>query len=95
MSRLAEAEEQFRASIRAQPDVSAFDALGDLAVRRADASAAASYFRAALGLDQFDSKAHFGLARIDAAAGRIPDALREFIRPRDQGEPEPSFFRIL
>ncbi|HEV2379609.1 MAG TPA: tetratricopeptide repeat protein [Terriglobia bacterium] len=76
--RLAQGEDQFRASVRAQPNALGFDALGDLALGRGDASAAASDFRAALGLDQFDSKAHFGLGHIDAEARRTADALREY-----------------
>ena len=76
--RLTEAEQQFRASIQAEPNTPALDALGEMALRRADTSAATSNFGAALSLDRFDSKAHFALGRIDAAAGRTSDALHEY-----------------
>jgi protein O-mannosyl-transferase len=76
--RLDEAEGQFADSIRAQPNEAALDALGELKLRRGDSPGAVGNFRAALRLDSFDSRAHFGLARIAAAAGRLTDAQREY-----------------
>jgi len=76
--RLGEAEDQFRASARSEPNVVAYDALGDLELRRGDSQSAERGFRAALALDEFDSRAHFGLGRIYAAAGRKADALKQY-----------------
>jgi tetratricopeptide (TPR) repeat protein len=76
--RLDEAEEQFRASIRIEPNVFAYDFLGMLDIRRHAMEAAERDFRAALGLDESDSNAHFGLGYIDKAAGRKAEALSQY-----------------
>ncbi|HEY6292964.1 MAG TPA: tetratricopeptide repeat protein [Terriglobia bacterium] len=77
-SRWTEAEEEFRASARSEPNALAYDVLGDLELRRGDSQAAERDFRAALALDEFDSKAHFGLGRLYAAAGRKAEALGQY-----------------
>jgi Flp pilus assembly protein TadD len=76
--RLEEAEDQFRASIRLEPNVIAYDFLGMLNIRRQAMEAAERDFRAALSLDGSDSNAHFGLGYIYNAAGRKADALSQY-----------------
>ncbi|HUI41097.1 MAG TPA: tetratricopeptide repeat protein [Terriglobia bacterium] len=76
--RLAGAEEQFRASVSSEPTAVAYDFLGELALGRGDAQPAERAFQAALVLNSIDSKAHFGLGRLYAAAGRNPEALRQY-----------------
>ena len=76
--RLAEAEEEFRASARSEPNIVAYDSLGGLELRRGDSQSAERDFRAALALDEFDSQAHFGLGRLYAARGRKVEALKQY-----------------
>jgi Flp pilus assembly protein TadD len=76
--RLEEAEDQFRASIRLEPNVNAYDFLGMLNIRRHAMEAAERDFRAALSLDGSDSNAHFGLGYIYNGAGRKADALIQY-----------------
>ena len=76
--RTAEAEEQFRASIHSQPNALAFDFLGMIEIRRKAMEAGERDFHAALGLDESDSNAHFGLGYIYKAAGRKDKALSEY-----------------
>ena len=77
-SRWSEAEEQFRDSIRNQPNALAYDFLGMLDIRRKAMEAAKHDFQAALGLTESDSNAHFGLGYIYKAAGRKAEALSQY-----------------
>ena len=67
--RLQEAEVQFQASVASIPNAGAFDSLGDIAMRQGRRDAAEQDYRQAIGLDEFDSRGHFGLAAILAAQG--------------------------
>lgn len=76
--RFDEAEEQFRASIRSERSALAYDCLGEIELRRGDAREAESAFRSAVVVDRFDSRAHFDLGKLCAAAGRKDEALNEY-----------------
>jgi tetratricopeptide (TPR) repeat protein len=76
--RTDEAEDQFRASIRFEPNALTYDFLGMLEIRRGAMQEAERDFRAALSLDEFDSNAHFGLGYIYKAAGRRAEALNQY-----------------
>ena len=76
--RVDEAEEQFRASLRAQPNAPAYDFLGEIAIRRGALEEAERDFRAALTLDESDSNAHFGLGYLFKAGGRETEALSQY-----------------
>jgi tetratricopeptide (TPR) repeat protein len=73
-----EAEEQFRASVRTEPNAFAYDFLGEIAIRRRALEEAERDFRAALSLDESDSNAHFGLGFLYKAAGRRAEALGQY-----------------
>jgi tetratricopeptide (TPR) repeat protein len=75
---VSEAEEQFRASIRSQPNAVAYDYLGMISYRRGAVREAENDFEAALTLEPADSYAHFGLGDIYQRAGRGAEALREY-----------------
>ena len=75
---MSEAEAQFRASVRNEPNVLAYDFLGEIDIRGGAVGEAERDFRAALSLDESDSNAHFGLGFLDKAAGRKAEALREY-----------------
>ncbi|MFZ0962164.1 MAG: tetratricopeptide repeat protein [Terriglobia bacterium] len=84
-----EAETQFSASAASIPNGGAFDALGDIAVREGRSDAAEQDYRQAIGLDEFDFHAHFGLAAILAAKGRSAEAADQYraglsVDPRNQ-----------
>jgi tetratricopeptide (TPR) repeat protein len=76
--RVDEAEEQFRASLRAEPNAPAYDFLGEIAIRRGALEEAERGFQAALSLDQSDSDAHCGLGYLYKAAGRKAEALSQY-----------------
>jgi Tfp pilus assembly protein PilF len=76
--RMSEAEDQFRASVRDEPNVDAYDFLGEINFDRRDLGEAERNFRAALSLDESDSRAHFGLGYIYRAVGRNAEALSEY-----------------
>jgi Flp pilus assembly protein TadD len=76
--RVSEAEDQFRASVRNEPNVLAYDFLGEIDIRRRAVGEAERNFRAALSLDESDSNAHFGLGYLYKAAGRNAEALSEY-----------------
>jgi Flp pilus assembly protein TadD len=76
--RVSEAEAQFRASVRNEPNVLAYDFLGEIDIRRGAMGEAERDFRAALSLDESDSNAHFGLGYLDKDAGRKAEALSEY-----------------
>jgi tetratricopeptide (TPR) repeat protein len=76
--RLSEAEDQFRASVRNEPNLLAYDFLGEIDIRRGAVGEAERDFRAALSLDESNSNAHFGLGYLYKAAGRNAEALSEY-----------------
>jgi Tfp pilus assembly protein PilF len=76
--RVSEAEDQFRASVRNEPNVLAYDFLGEINIRQGAVEAAERNFRAALSLDESDSNAHFGLGYLYKAAGRKAEAQSEY-----------------
>jgi Tfp pilus assembly protein PilF len=76
--RLPEAEAQFQASAASIPNSSAFDSLGDIAVRQGRRDAAEPAYRQSIGLDEFDFHAHFGLAAILEAQGRTAEAADQY-----------------
>jgi tetratricopeptide (TPR) repeat protein len=76
--RAREAENQFLASIRIEPNALAYDYLGMLNIRRGAMGEAEGDFRAALSLDESDSNAHFGLGYVYRAAGRKAEALSQY-----------------
>jgi tetratricopeptide (TPR) repeat protein len=76
--RTDEAEDQFRASIRIEPNALAYDFLGMLDIRRGAQEEAERDFRAALSSDESDSDAHFGLGYIYKAEGRKTEALSQY-----------------
>jgi tetratricopeptide (TPR) repeat protein len=76
--RVSEAEAQFRASARNEPNVLAYDFLGEIDIRQGAMKEAERDFRAALSLDESDSNAHFGLGYLYKAAGRKAEALSEY-----------------
>lgn len=77
-ARPEDAEPQFLASVKSQPNPVGFDGLGDVYLRRGRRDLAARAFRAALKFNPDDSHAHFALARIVEASGNRAGALREF-----------------
>jgi Flp pilus assembly protein TadD len=76
--RVSEAEDQFRTSVRNEPNVLADDFLGEIDIRRGAVGEAERDFRAALSLQKSDSNAHFGLGYLYKAAGRNVEALSEY-----------------
>lgn len=76
--RLIEAAGEFRASVRATPTIWAYDDLGEAGLRLKNAAAAEQAWRAALGLDRFDSRARFNLGALYSAQGRRREALDEY-----------------
>jgi protein O-mannosyl-transferase len=76
--RFEEAEKEFRRSAESEPNLLAYDFLAELCLRRGDAPGAESAFRRSLALDAFDARAHFGLGKLEAAAGRKAEAMGEY-----------------
>lgn len=76
--RVAEAASEFQASLRAAPTASAYDDLGEAELRLKNAEAAQSAWRAAVGLNRFDSRARFDLGALYRARGRRHEALDEY-----------------
>jgi tetratricopeptide (TPR) repeat protein len=76
--RLQEAESQFQASMASIPNAGAIDSMGDIALRQGRKDAAERDYRQAIGLDEFDPQAHFGLAAILEAQGKEPEAVAEY-----------------
>jgi Tfp pilus assembly protein PilF len=74
----AEAREQFAASAASDPNSEAQVHLGDFLAADGDPARARAAYTTAVTLDPFDSRARFGLARLDEAAGRLPEALNGY-----------------
>ena len=77
--RLAEAEEQFLQSVKSEPNVVGYDALGDIYLSWKDSQRAVAAFERAASIDPFDSHARFSLGRLYLAEGRAAEALRELL----------------
>ncbi len=75
---LVDAEEQYRRSTESEPNLVAYDSLGDIYLRRGEHDKAKQAFQSALALDPFDSHAHFGLAAGYAASAQNFLAVREY-----------------
>jgi Flp pilus assembly protein TadD len=76
--RLNEAVDQFQASLRDEPNVIAYDFLGEINIRRGDLQEAERNFQAALSLDESDSNAHFGIGYLYKSLGRKTEALSQY-----------------
>jgi protein O-mannosyl-transferase len=72
------AEEQFQASVRSEPNLTAFNRLGEIYMRRAQPARAERVFRRALSLNTYDSEARFALGGLYSSAGRNQEAIREY-----------------
>ena len=78
---------EFERSVRVDPTAEALSRLGEIYLERKDYARAELAFRRAIGINPFDSKAHFGLGKTLQAGGRPSEALHEF----EQGlETDPS-----
>lgn len=88
--RLAEAEGQFLQSVRAAPNFEGYDGLGDADLQQEDLKRAARAFAAAAAINPYDSRAHFGLARVASLEGHRKVALAEYARgfETDPNNPE-------
>jgi tetratricopeptide (TPR) repeat protein len=76
--RLGEAEEQLLRSAESEPNVIAYNRLGDIYLRRKDSSRAERAFEHAAAIDPFDSHARFNLGALFMVKGRKAEALREY-----------------
>jgi len=76
--RLPEAQAQFQASAASIPNASAFDSLGDIAIRQGRRDTAEQDYRQAIGLDTFDFRGRFGLGAILAAKGLTAEAADQY-----------------
>ncbi|MGH9358373.1 MAG: tetratricopeptide repeat protein, partial [Terriglobia bacterium] len=72
------AEREFRLSAQSEPNSTAFDELGQVSARSKRFDQAHQMFERALGLNSFDSVAHFGLASILAGEGRNAQAEKQY-----------------
>jgi protein O-mannosyl-transferase len=78
--RLSEAAEQFSQSVRAARNFDGYDGLGNVYLQQQDPTRAERAYAAAAEINPYDSRAHFGLARVAALAGRRQAALAEYAR---------------
>ena len=76
--RLDEAEEQFRLSVKTQPNDSGYSGLGETYLRRGDGGSAERAFHSATSLNPNNSQAHFKLGALYLAQGRRAEAMREY-----------------
>jgi Tfp pilus assembly protein PilF len=76
--RIADAEEQFQRSVAISPHAKGYNGLGEVYVRRHEENRAEQAFKVAVGLDPFDSQAHFALGRLYAKQGDVTRATREY-----------------
>lgn len=73
----ADAEAQFRASVKCSPNVESLDSLGKLYLRQDRKAEAERAFEQAVALNRFDSVAHFSLGEIAAGEGKNEAAAKE------------------
>jgi protein O-mannosyl-transferase len=78
--KLDAAEIQFRTSVKIAPSEEGYDGLADALVKKGDLRGAEFAFCGALALNDYDSHAHFGMARIARSRGRNALALHEYQR---------------
>jgi len=76
-NRLTEAQQQFRQSLDCEPNLAAYDHLGYISLRQGDNGRAEIAFKSALAMNGNDSRAHYNLGLIYAAAGRKAPAVAE------------------
>jgi protein O-mannosyl-transferase len=76
--REAEAQKQFRLSADADANEEAQESLAEIFSRAGDGNRAQAAFTAALALNPFDGRAHFGLGAIYEHEGRLAEATREY-----------------
>jgi tetratricopeptide (TPR) repeat protein len=76
--RIAEAEEQYKASVDSMPSMDAYDGLADIYFDQGRRDLAELNYKGALGDYPFDHHAHFRLGKIYAESGRTADAIREY-----------------
>jgi Tfp pilus assembly protein PilF len=76
--RWEEAEPQFQASAANIPNNDALDSLGDIALRQGRRDDAERAYCRAIGLDDFDPRAHFGWAAILEAEGHVAEAADQY-----------------
>jgi len=93
--RLSEASEQFSQSVRAAPNFKGYDGLGDVYLQEGELRRAEQAYAAAVGINEYDSHAHFGLARIAAQSGRREQALEEYARGFETDPHNPAARRAV
>jgi tetratricopeptide (TPR) repeat protein len=76
--RPVEAQEQFALSAQVDPSAEAEVNLGNFQASGGDADRARAAYTEAIKINPFDSRAHFGLAKLDEAAGNLQDALKGY-----------------
>jgi Tfp pilus assembly protein PilF len=76
--RLEDARIEYERSVSVDSTTDAYDRLGDIYQILQDRARAEEAFRRALGLNIYDSHAHFGLGQVLMEAGKPGDALHEF-----------------
>ena len=76
--KLGAAQGQFEASVASEPSEPGYDNLGEVYWREGERERAEPAFRQAIVLNAFDSRAHFGLAAMEATSGRNPEAIRDY-----------------
>jgi tetratricopeptide (TPR) repeat protein len=74
----AEAQEQFTLSAQVDPNPEAQVNLGNFLASTGDVQRARDAYAAAVSMNPFDSRARFGLAKLDEVAGRLPEALNGY-----------------
>lgn len=76
--RFADAAHQFQIAVREDPTEEAYDGLGDILLSWQQTQQAEQEYRAALALDAYDGRAHFGLAQIESDAGDTAGAIKQY-----------------
>ena len=76
--RSVEAQEQFAISAQVDPNSEAQVNLGNFLASAGDTVRARAAYSSAVSMDPFDSRAHFGLAKLDEASGRLSEALNGY-----------------
>ena len=78
MNEMDLAAQQFRLSARSEPNIMAFDDLGQIEAQQKRFDEARQMFERALALNSLDSVAHFGLGSILMAQGRNAQAEKQY-----------------
>jgi protein O-mannosyl-transferase len=77
-ARPAEAQEQFASSAQSDPNAEAEVNLGSLLAASGKPQQARAAYGTAVSMDPFDSRARFGLAKLDENEGRFAEALKGY-----------------